>query len=157
MMPPDSALAGVECNCLALRAAARHVTQFYDQVLAPSGLRTTQFSILAKLKRKGPQTINALAADLVMDRTTLGRNILPLQRDGLIRIEASAADRRAKQLALTKEGEQQLRAAAKLWYAAQARFDAVFASQRANDLRALMATVVASDFAASDAPRRGIV
>ena len=149
-MPLDNRLADVECNCLALRAAARHVTQFYDQVLAPSGLRTTQFSILAKLKRKGPLTINALADDLVMDRTTLGRNILPLRRDGLIRIEASATDRRAKQLALTKAGEQQLRAAAKLWYAAQARFDAIFGSQRASDLRALMATVVASDFAASD-------
>jgi DNA-binding MarR family transcriptional regulator len=152
MIPLDHEPTIVECNCLALRAAARHVTQFYDQVLAPSGLRTTQFSILAKLKRKGPQTINALAADLVMDRTTLGRNILPLQRDGLIRVEASATDRRAKQLALTKAGEQQLRAAAKLWYAAQARFDAVFGSQRAGDLRVLMATVVASDFAASDPP-----
>ena len=147
MMPPGSALAGVECNCLALRAAARHVTQFYDQVLAPSGLRTTQFSILAKLKRNGPQTINALAADLVMDRTTLGRNILPLQRDGLIRIEASAADRRAKQLVLSKDGEQRLRAAAKFWYAAQARFDAVFGAKRAGDLRGEMTAVVASDFA----------
>ena len=49
-------------------------------------------------------------------------------------------------------GAQRLRAAAKLWYAAQARFDAVFGSQRASDLRALMATVVASDFAASDGP-----
>src|SRR5215468_11447568 len=72
------------CNCLAVRQAARHITQFYDQCLAPSGLRTTQFSILAKLKRLGPMSINTLAADLVMDRTTLGRNILPLQREGLI-------------------------------------------------------------------------
>jgi DNA-binding MarR family transcriptional regulator len=74
-----------ECNCFAVRAAARHVTQFYDQVLAPAGLRVTQFSILARLKRLGPLTINTLARDMVMDRTTLGRNILPLERDGLIR------------------------------------------------------------------------
>src|SRR5580704_14992247 len=73
------ALSGPEdCNCLAVRQAARHITQFYDQFLAASGLRTTQFSILAKLRRLGPMTINALAADMVMDRTTLGRNILPL-------------------------------------------------------------------------------
>jgi DNA-binding MarR family transcriptional regulator len=64
------------CNCLALRQAARHVTQFYDQFLVPSGLRSTQYSILARLQRKGPMTISALAAELVMDRTTLGRNIL---------------------------------------------------------------------------------
>jgi hypothetical protein len=60
------------CNCLALRQAARQVTQFYDRFLAPSGVRATQYSILAKLKRAGPMSINALAADMVMDRTTLG-------------------------------------------------------------------------------------
>src|SRR6266704_2253431 len=84
---PKSETEIVPCNCLALRQAARHVTQFYDQFLAPTGLRTTQFSILARLRRMGPMTINALAADLVMDRTTLGRNILPLERDGLVAVE----------------------------------------------------------------------
>ena len=78
-----------ECNCLAIRQAARHVTQFYDQLFAPTGLRATQFAILSRLRRQGPMTINALAALLVMDRTTLGRNILPLQRDGLIEVVAS--------------------------------------------------------------------
>ena len=136
------------CNCQAIRAAARHVSHFYDRSLAPSGLRTSQFTILAKLKQAGPQTINALADHLVMDRTTLGRNILPLERDGLIGIEASPTDRRAKQIVLTNEGAARLRAAAKLWYAAQARFDAVFGAKRATELRGLMASVVASDFAA---------
>src|SRR5713101_3154277 len=100
-----------ECNCFAVRAAARHVSQCYDQFLAPTGLRTTQFSILAKLKRKGPLTINALAEDMVMDRTKLGRNILPLERDGLIRIEPATSDRRAKELHLTRAGENRLQAA----------------------------------------------
>jgi len=58
-----------DCNCLALRQAARHVTQLYDRFLGGADLRATQFSILAKLRRAGPMTINALAADLVMDRT----------------------------------------------------------------------------------------
>src|SRR6516165_9239960 len=87
-----------ECTCLAVRQAARHVTQFYDRHLAAAGLRTTQFSILAKLRRQGPMTINALAAEMVMDRTTLGRNILPLERDGLIRMEPLPSDRRSKAL-----------------------------------------------------------
>src|SRR3984893_16774981 len=100
-----------KCNCLAVRQAARHVTQFYDQFLAPSGLRTTQFSILAKLKRLGPLTINALAADLVMDRTTLGRNILPLQRDGLIAVMKGSSDRRSKELRMTAAGAERLRTA----------------------------------------------
>src|SRR5206468_7861792 len=119
-----------QCNCLAVRQAARHITQFYDQCLAPSGLRTTQFSILVKLKRKGPMTINALAADLVMDRTTLGRNILPLERDGLITIEPVASDRRSKELHVTKAGDKRFEAPRQQWMQAQARFESAFGNNR---------------------------
>src|SRR5262250_162216 len=119
-----------DCNCLAVRQAARHITQFYDQLLAPSGLRTTQFSLLAKLRRRGPMTINALAAEMVMDRTTLGRNILPLERDGLIRIESAPSDRRSKQICVTRRGEKRLDAAFKGWTQAQAQFESAFGSGR---------------------------
>jgi DNA-binding MarR family transcriptional regulator len=146
-MAADAATSPEDCNCYAVRAAARHVSQFYDQVLAPTGLRTTQFSILSKLKRKGPLTINVLAADMAMDRTTLGRNILPLQRDGLIVVEPEAADRRAKALRLTKAGEKRLQAARERWGAAQERFESVFGSRRAAELRGLLRSVVARDFA----------
>jgi DNA-binding MarR family transcriptional regulator len=148
-MPADIPLSAEDCNCFVVRAAARHVTQCYDQFLASSGLRTTQFSILARLKRRGPLTISELAESMVMDRTTLGRNILPLERDGLIRIEATASDRRAKELHLTKDGEKRLDAARKGWQAAQARFEAVFGVKRAADLRALLRGVVASELAAA--------
>ena len=77
---PGTSLSIHDCNCLAVRSAARHISQFYDQFLAPVGLRTTQFSVLSKLEGLGPLTINALARATVTDRTTLGRNILPLER-----------------------------------------------------------------------------
>jgi DNA-binding MarR family transcriptional regulator len=92
-------------------------------------------------------TINALAKDMVMDRTTLGRNILPLERDGLIRIQPAASDRRAKELQLTKAGEKRLAAALKGWAAAQARFEGAYGTKRAADLRGLLRAVVASEFA----------
>ena len=133
-----------DCVCLAVRQAARHVTQFYDRMLAPSGLRTTQFSLLAKLRRQGPTTINALAADMVMDRTTLGRNILPLERDRLLRIEVAACDRRSKVVHLTKRGEARLIAAFKGWAEAQACFESTFGSRRAAELRALLRAVAAT-------------
>src|SRR5437899_1328581 len=104
-----------DCNCAALRQAARRVTQFYDQYLVPAGVRTTQFSVLAKLRRLGPMTINALAEAMVMDRTTLGRNVLPLQREGLIAVKRGPSDRRSKELHLTDAGAQTLRAAVKAW------------------------------------------
>ena len=135
-----------DCNCFAVRSAARHVTQLYDQLLAPSGLRATQFSILAKLDRLGPMTINALAEAMVTDRTTLGRNIKPLQRDGLISIEASAADRRARELQLTKAGTKRLDEARKAWLQAQTRFERTFGAKQAANLRAMLRAVVASDF-----------
>jgi len=145
-MPTETLPKPEDCNFFAVRSAARHVSQFYDRFLAPIGLRTTQFSILAMLKRRGPLTINALAKDMVMDRTTLGRNVLPLERDGLIRIEPIASDRRAKELHLTNTGEKRLQAALKAWSQAQAQFETNFGTKRAAELRALLRSVVASEF-----------
>lgn len=130
-----------DCNCLAVRQAARHVTQFYDQFLAPIGLRMTQFSVLSRIKRRGPLTINALAAELVMDRTTLGRNILPLEREKLIAILPGKTDRRSKELHLTELGRQRYEVGAKRWAAAQKQFDAAFGDRRASELRAILRAI----------------
>jgi DNA-binding MarR family transcriptional regulator len=137
-----------DCNCLAIRQAARHVSQFYDQLFQPVGLRATQFAILSRLNREGPMTINALAAALVMDRTTLGRNILPLQRDGLIEVVASPVDRRRRELRLGDAGVEKYRQASERWAVAQTRFDEVYGGDRAATLRGLLREVVASEFAA---------
>jgi DNA-binding MarR family transcriptional regulator len=143
-----------DCNCLAVRQAARHVTQFYDRFLAPAGLRTTQFSILTRLKRLGPMTINALADDMVMDRTTLGRNILPLEREGLIAVAAGKSDRRSKELRLTEAGAARLRTALKGWAEAQNGFEAAFGRKRAPELRALLHAVAATDLGTDDRAAR---
>jgi DNA-binding MarR family transcriptional regulator len=144
------------CNCLALRQAARHVTRVYDQYLAANGLRATQYSILARLKRRGPMTINALADELSMDRTTLGRNILPLQRDRLIAAARGKNDRRSKQLCLTDSGAARVTAAFKNWTQAQARFERTFGIGRAKELRSLLDDVASSELTAvstlSEAP-----
>jgi DNA-binding MarR family transcriptional regulator len=134
-----------DCNCLAVRQAARHITQFYDQFLTASGLRTTQFSILATLRRLGPMTINALAAEMVMDRTTLGRNVLPLERNGLIAIQQNSRDRRSKELQITEAGEARFRAGMKGWIKAQQQFEKAFGSKRTADMRALLHAVAATE------------
>lgn len=147
-MSSHSPLKPEQCNCFVVRSAARHVTQLYDQLLAAVDLHVTQFSILVKLKRLGPITINALAKEMLMDRTTLGRNVLPLEREGLIKIEASGDDRRAKNLRLTKAGDKRLQAARAAWAQAQARFETCFGAKRAADFRAMLRAVIASDFSA---------
>lgn len=144
-MPSNGPIGPDECTCLAVRQAARHITQFYEQHLASTGLRATQFSILSKLKRLGPMTINALASELVMDRTTLGRNILPLERDGLIRIAQGHSDRRSKELILTEAGRERLHEAGANWSKAQQRFATIFGEERTLGLRALLHAVSSTD------------
>jgi DNA-binding MarR family transcriptional regulator len=135
-----------DCNCLSLRQAMRHVTQFYDRFLVAAGLRTTQFSILIKLQRMGPTSINALAEALVMDRTTLGRNIQPLEREGLVAVRQGRIDRRSKELDVTDKGAARIKDATHAWAEAQSRFESVFGAERSSDLRALLRDVTATDF-----------
>jgi DNA-binding MarR family transcriptional regulator len=144
-MPTQPLSVAEDCNCYAVRAAARHVTQYYDQFLAPTGLRISQFGILARLKRLGPLTISELAGRMAVDRTTLGRNIQPLERDGLVDIVPAASDRRAKEIRLTSAGNQRLKTARKGWQKAQAQFETDFGPKRAAELRLLLRAVVATE------------
>jgi DNA-binding MarR family transcriptional regulator len=139
-----------DCNCLAVRQAARHITQFYDRYLAAAGLRTTQYGVLTRLKRHGPMSINTLAAELVLDRTTLGRNIRPLERDGLIAIGSDPSDRRSKVLRLTRAGDARFQRALKRWAEAQKRFEHVFGGRQASQLRENLRAVVASELGPFD-------
>ncbi len=141
------AIKPLECNCAAIRQAARHVTRHYDQHMSQVGLRSSQFSVLTKLKRMGPLKINELAAAMGMDRTTLGRNVLPLEREGLVTIGKGTEDRRSKEVRLTKAGADKQRAGLKHWQAAQAAFEQSFGARRSAELRSLMGEVVASEFA----------
>jgi DNA-binding MarR family transcriptional regulator len=91
-------------------------------------------------------TINALARELVLDRTTLGRNILPLEREGLIEIRKGQTDRRSKELHLTERGRERLRAAAQGWVKAQEQFEATFGGERSVELRQMLREIAAQDF-----------
>jgi DNA-binding MarR family transcriptional regulator len=139
-----------DCNCLAVRQAARYITQFYDRYLAAAGLRTTQYGVLSRLWRQGPMSINTLAAELVVDRTTLARNIRPLERVGLIAIESDPSDGRSKILRLTKAGEARFRRAEKYWVQAQTRFERAYGGRRASQLRESLRAVVASELGQFD-------
>jgi len=129
------------CNCQSIRQAARQVTQLYDRHLAPVGLRASQLSILVNLSRSGPRSINELATALVMDRTTLGRGIKPLERDGLIAI-GDGPDGRTKSLKLTSAGRKKMAQAMLYWEDAQSAFETAFGSAEAIALRASLDRVI---------------
>lgn len=106
------------CTCFRVRRLARRMTQFYDEVLAPVGISINQFGVLGALRHGGPLTMSDLARLLGMDRTTLTRNLRPLQAAGLVSIEPGR-DQRQRIVAATEPGRAALRQAAPLWRRAQ--------------------------------------
>ncbi len=131
-----------ECTCFNLRKAARAVTQYYDEVLKPSGLRATQFTLLVAAHNAGPITINRLAERLVMDRTTLTRNLKPLERQRLIQI-VSGEDRRTRAVTLTERGHEVLAQALPLWEQAQVEVVGGLGRERWSDLLGHLSATVA--------------
>src|SRR5881409_2909188 len=106
------------CVCNTLRMVTRAVTQLYDDVLRPSGLRVTQFSILAAIARMGEANLRVLEDTLAIDQTTLTRSLNLLERDGVIG-RASHPDGRIKAMRLTSKGRGALKVARPLWAQAQ--------------------------------------
>ncbi len=127
----------VACTCGRLRRATRALTQLYDDEIAPSGLRLTQFSLLRTLQRQGCVRITALAAAALLDRTALSRNLDPLVARGLVTV-ATGRDARTREATLTRAGLDAIRLAEPHWRRAQAQV-----AQRLGDTRlaALIATL----------------
>lgn len=134
---PDSAAPITGCTCDRLRKLTRRLTQHYDACLAPAGLRVTQFSLLAHLQRTGPTTICALADLLDMDRTTLTRNLAPLEAAGLVAVRPGA-DARTRAVAVTERGRETWRAARPYWRRAQDEVNRLLGPDRVAGLHALL-------------------
>ncbi|MEU4091756.1 MarR family winged helix-turn-helix transcriptional regulator [Streptomyces sp. NPDC026673] len=134
------------CNNLALRKAARYLGATYDKALAPVGLRATQFSILQQLSTHDEMTITALADMIAMDRTTMASNLKPLAREGLVTVETSATDRRARIVAITPDGLARMKAALPLWSGVQGEFEEKFGGAQAAQLRGFLEAVLGTGF-----------
>jgi len=130
MRPEDSAAAAAVCACFHFRRASRAVTQLFDTILAPSGLRSTQFVILVAVHAAdGPVSLPDLANALGVDRSTLTRNLQPLRKAGLLRAVSNKRSR-ASHVRLTAKGTRVLNEAAPLWEEAQTRFVAKLGERR---------------------------
>ncbi|HVJ53164.1 MAG TPA: MarR family transcriptional regulator [Aliidongia sp.] len=131
------------CSATAMRKASRRLTQLYDDALTPCGLRSTQFTILAELHRRTrqPPTMAELAQSLVMDRSALGHNLRPLERDGLLLLQEGAEDRRRRHVKLTDQGLAAFKEARRLWQTAQDRFEAIYGAENAATLRTVLLSI----------------
>ncbi|ANN69262.1 MarR family winged helix-turn-helix transcriptional regulator [Bordetella bronchialis] len=142
----DSKDPGV-CNGAALRKANRRVTQLYDAVLAPCGLKASQRSILLHVERAGTPTMSELAHAIVLDRSALAHNLKPLERDGYLVQIRDEHDGRSRRVHLTPEGRRKLAEANRLWRQAQNRFERAYGAERAAALRLALADIFSDEFA----------
>jgi DNA-binding MarR family transcriptional regulator len=107
------------CVCLGVQRAARGVARRYDEALKPLGLTSGQFSILSSLLRESAEPIGALAALLGQERTTLTRNLRPLEAAGWVETNPDSKDARVRRVRLTEKGREARHAAIPVWQAAQ--------------------------------------
>jgi len=107
-----------QCCCFNMRKVTRAVTQYFDRFLEPTGIRATQFTLLVALFSTKGKTLTEIAETLVMDRTTLTRNLKPLEKLGLI-ATVQTLDKRSKAYVLTEKGEQIVEKCIPLWQKAQ--------------------------------------
>ena len=133
-------IASAACACGRLRRAARAMTQFYDDAIAPAGLHLTQFSLLLTLARHGPARITDLARRQLLDRTAMSRNLDPLVERGLVSIEPGR-DARTRVAALTRAGTAALDAALPHWKHAQAQVARRLGTSKLDALITLLAEV----------------
>lgn len=117
----------VIANCAAVRtlSAARTVTKIYGDTLRPLGITITQFTLLITIGRVRPESISEIGQWLNIDRTSLTRNLKPLEAAGLV-IRADEGPQRKREIKLTKKGEETLRSAYPLWRSAQDQVEAKF-------------------------------
>ena len=107
------------CLCAAVRKAGRVLTKRYDRHLKPSGLKVTQYSMLVNISRNPDITVTELADLLLMDQTTITRNLRVLKKSGFILVEPEASDKRTKRIQLTDFGAARMDEARPLWRKAQ--------------------------------------
>ena len=122
MLPASQPIGVDACNCFTVRKAARQISRFYDAHLQPTGLRITQFLILASLREQHGTAVNGLAERLDIERTAMGKMVGFLERDGLVTIRPAPTDGRSRIVDLTAAGLALFEQAAPLWMQAQRAF-----------------------------------
>lgn len=132
-----------QCVCVNLRRAARAMSQLYDSALADAGVKVTQFSLLRAVERSEPVAITTLADDLDLDRTTLTRNLLPLQRDRLVKL-AAGEDQRVTEVRLTAKGRRAIADAVPLWEQVQDKIGRRLGAGRVKLLQRIAAAAIAA-------------
>ncbi|WP_243312918.1 MarR family winged helix-turn-helix transcriptional regulator [Fundidesulfovibrio agrisoli] len=120
---------GRACACYNMRRASRALTRLYDAWLAPSGLKATQFSLLAAARSQGELTVSRLAEIMATERTTLTRNLKLLEERGLVST-APGRDKREHLVRITKAGQAALLAALPYWEKAQTAMEERFGKER---------------------------
>jgi DNA-binding MarR family transcriptional regulator len=130
------------CTCMRLRKASRRISQIYDHSLETAGMTVTQYGLLGHLARFDGIGIGALAEKLIMDPTTLTRNLRPLERQGFVAMKPDRRDKRSRCLHLTASGRAAFESAKPAWVRAQRHLEQTLGGPEASALNAALDRVL---------------
>jgi DNA-binding MarR family transcriptional regulator len=130
------------CTCMRLRKASRRISQIYDHSLEAAGMTVTQYGLLGHLARFDGICIGALAEKLIMDPTTLTRNLRPLERQGFVAMKSDRRDKRSRCLHLTASGRAAFESAKPAWVRAQRHIEKALGGSEASALNAALDRVL---------------
>lgn len=129
------------CYCTLLRKATRRLSAAYDDVLAPFGINIAQFSLLRMIKRHGPVSLTELGRVAELDRSTVGRNVRVIERQGLVKTGRGADDQREAMVTLTPAGTELLKVTIPLWEDCQAAISERLGAPRVDALRDILSAI----------------
>jgi len=129
------------CVCANLRKKTRVVTQLYDKLLQPTGLKVTQYSMLANIGHQQSVSISRLGEILLLDQTTITRNINLLKQNGYVDLTRDSQDARTKVITLTNKGVEKLNEAAPIWQDIQERIINDIGLEKYNDFYETLTTI----------------
>lgn len=130
-----------DCACRNLRMTTRVTTLYYDKAFQPIELKSTQFALLADIASRESSTIGQLSEILLMDQTTVTRNIEVLRKSGFIEVRPAEDDARKRCIAITESGRAKLREAVPLWQEAQNKIVEAIGEEKYSDFLDTLAQI----------------
>jgi DNA-binding MarR family transcriptional regulator len=144
--------AAQRCNATAVRQGARYISRFYERYMSGTGLRATQHVVLLLLMSRGSSPITGFAEAMGLERSALGHNLRPLERDGLVTIGPGKGDRRQRFVEITDLGRERLALAEEARQRAERDFEEIFGVDKARELRSMMERLISLELGHAHAP-----
>lgn len=122
------------CACANLRKAARIITQSYEKQMQSTGLKVTQYYMLVNVAHHKKISISKLGEIMLLDQTTITRNVNVLKKSSYVNITRDKNDSRTKSISITDIGLAKLEEATPMWLQIQDKVENNMGKDKYKDL-----------------------